>query len=73
MCYSGKKLKTRNRSLDNKMIMQLGFDPENQKWCLFTNELREGLVVHDSDDDMDTLIRRNGMFNESKESDESND
>jgi hypothetical protein len=53
--------------------MQLGFDPKSQKWCLFTNELREGLVVHDSDDDMDTLLRRNGMFNECEESDESSD
>ena len=53
--------------------MQLGFDPKNQKWCLFTNELREDLIVHDSDEDMDILIRRNGMLNESNESDESSE
>lgn len=67
------KTRNTNRRLDYRFIMQLGFDPETQKWCLFTNELREGLIVHDSDNDMDTLIRRNGMLNESEESEESSD
>jgi hypothetical protein len=41
--------------------MQLGFCPDTKKWVLFTFELREGLVIVDSDEDEFALMKRNGM------------